>query len=56
MEETWFHLIVSLYLLWHGLWWSRRGLLNMSIKFIFWVLAIWGGILTLQDFGIAINI
>ena len=55
-SERLFHVIVSIYLLWHGVWWSKKGLLNLSVKFIFWVLAVWAIILTLHDFGYLVNI
>ena len=54
-HKEWFHLLATMYLWWHALWWSKQGLLNITVKAIFWFLAIWGTVLTLQDFGFIIK-
>ena len=57
MDPTnWFHLLVSIYLIFHGIWWSKKDLLNLIIKIIFWGLGIWGLILTLKDFGLVLQL
>jgi hypothetical protein len=50
-----FHLLIAIYLLFHGIWWSKRNALNLIIKITFWGFGIWALLLSLNDFGFIIK-
>lgn len=41
-----FTVLVTMWLMFWGMMWSKEGWLNIFVKFMFWVLALWGAYLS----------
>jgi len=56
MKQEWFHIFVTVICLFHGIWWSKSNYLNLLVKVVFYIAAVWGILVVLRDFGMVIKI
>jgi len=56
MYENIFHIFVTMICLINALWWDKSDALNLFIKLIFTIGALWGILVCLNDFGYLIKL